>query len=241
SEWYHKRGRGVGSSDQGRSQGFQRPKSPNTVGGFASPGYDASARYLKAGTQLAPVPVVMVSSAAENGALPNIVTVAWTGTICSDPAMLSISLRKSRYSHELISKSGEFVVNLVSRQLAEACDFCGVKSGREQNKWETLGLEAEKLEGLEIAPAIHASPLVLGCKLRQIIELGSHDLFIAEIVQVRAHAALFDAKNAMHLSRANLICYQHGEYHAVGELLGFFGYSLADEKTRARRFRALNA
>ena len=192
---------------------------------------------LNPSTMLNPVPVVMVSCRGTAGELArdNIITVAWAGTVCSEPPMVSISVRKSRLSHEMIRESGEFVINLVGEELAKACDFCGVKSGRELDKFAKLGLEAEPVEGLSYAKGIVGAPVQLGCVVREVKELGSHDLFLAEIVSVRAKAQLFDKKGKLCLGRAKLVAYNHGEDYALGRKLCFFGYSVASpEVLRAR-------
>lgn len=184
---------------------------------------------LNPSTLLSPVPVVMVSCCGKEGdsAKDNIFTVAWAGTICSEPPMVSISVRKSRFSHEMITQSGEFVINLVGEKLAKACDFCGVKSGREVDKFTKLGLKAVPMEGLSYAKGIDGAPVQLGCVVREVKELGSHDMFLAEIVSVRAKEKLFDQSGKLCLEKAELVAYSHGEYYALGEKLGFFGYSVA--------------
>lgn len=189
---------------------------------------------LTPGTLLNPAPAVMVSCAAE-GAAPNIVTVAWAGTVNSTPPMLSVSLRPERHSFPIIQKSGEFVVNLVGEELLEACDFCGVRSGRDLDKFKRLGLAPLKMEGMAHAPAIDSAPVALGCKVRQTLDLGSHTMFVAEIVSCRVRDDLMDASGKLDLDRARLTAYCHGEYFALGEKLGFFGYSVARPDVRARR------
>ncbi len=180
---------------------------------------------------LYPLPVVMVSCAGihpENDSeRPNIITIAWTGTVCSDPPMLSISVRKSRHSHPLILSTGEFVVNLVGEDLAKNCDYCGVRSGAEEDKFSVCGLTAIPASGLRYAPAVAESPLYLSCVLRQTVELGSHDMFIAEIVSVSVDRRLLNAQGKVCLDRAGLISYVHGDYYSLGGMLGFFGYSVA--------------
>lgn len=179
---------------------------------------------FKPGNMLYPLPVVMVSSADENGK-PNIITIAWTGTICSDPAMVSISVRKERYSHELISKSGEFVINLTTEELAFATDYCGVKSGRDVDKFKEMNLTPEKAD-IVSAPLIAESPVNLECKVTQVVELGTHDMFMAEVVAVHVDDAYMDEKNKFHLEYAKPIVYSHGTYLKTGEEIGTFGYSV---------------
>jgi flavin reductase (DIM6/NTAB) family NADH-FMN oxidoreductase RutF len=188
---------------------------------------------------LYPLPVVMVSSAGidpeKDSERPNIVTIAWAGTVCSDPPMLSVSIRKSRHSHKLITATGEFVVNLVGEDLAHACDYCGVRSGADEDKFSACGLTAITANGLQYAPAIAESPLYLSCVLRQTIVLGSHDMFIAEIVSVSVDRRLLDSNGKVCLEKAGLISYVHGDYYSLGGMLGFFGYSVASpEKLKIR-------
>lgn len=192
-------------------------------------------------TFLNPVPVVMVScrGIAEGYDKDNIVTIAWAGTINSEPPMLSISVRKSRFSHEQIVQAQEFVVNLVHRDLLRACDFCGVKSGRDIDKFEFCHLTPEKAEGLEHARAIAESPVSISCKVRQTIELGSHDLFLAEIVGVSVAEELYDDVNKIRLNEADLIAYSHGEYVPLGNPVGFFGYSVAKPEILKKRLAAM--
>jgi len=182
-------------------------------------------RLLKAGNMLNPAPVVMVSC----GSTPdeyNIITIAWTGTICSDPAMCYISVRPERHSYDIIKRNGEFVINLVSRDLAPIADWCGVKSGRKVNKFFDTGLTP--LRGSKVtAPIIDEAPVNLECKVKEIIPLGSHDMFIAEVVAVHAKENLFNFKtDALELQRANLVSYSHGHYYDLGKILGKFGFSV---------------
>lgn len=189
---------------------------------------------MKPGAFLNPVPVVMVSCGdAEQS---NIITVAWAGTVNSDPPMLSVSIRKSRYSHGIISRTGAFVVNLVSEELTRAADFCGVKSGRDVDKFRELGLDRTLSPHLGV-PMIDRSPINLECRVSRVLELGSHDLFLAEIVSVLVSDTLLDAQNALDLRKASLVAYSHGEYYALGRILGFFGYSVAGDEARKRRMR----
>ena len=190
-------------------------------------------------TILNPVPVVMVSSAGtdpetESGR-PNIMTVAWAGTINSEPPMLSISVRKSRHSHKLITETGEFVVNLVSKSLCKACDYCGVRGGEKEDKFKSCGLTPVKAKGLEYAYAIKEAPVSISCKVKSVQELGSHDMFIAEIVGVTADSYLLDDNGKLCLDNARLVAYNHGEYYLLGEKLGFFGYSVAPEEIIKKR------
>lgn len=179
---------------------------------------------FKPGNMLYPLPVVMVSSADKDGK-PNIITIAWTGTICSDPAMVSISVRKERYSHKLISESGEFVINLTTEDLAFATDYCGVKSGRDVDKFKEMNLTPMKADNVS-APLIAESPVNLECKVTEVKELGSHDMFLAEVVAVHVDDAYMDEKNKFHLEYAKPIVYSHGTYLKTGEEIGTFGYSV---------------
>ncbi len=193
---------------------------------------------LNPSTLLSPVPAVMISCCdAASDAKPNIITLAWVGTVCSEPPMLSISIRPSRLSYDIIKATGEFAVNLVSRSLCEAMDFCGVRSGREVDKFAHLGLTPCPLQELAHAPGIAESPVILACKVKQVLPLGSHDMFVAEIVGVKADTALFDDSDRLCLERADLVGYTHGDYYAMGEHLGFFGYSVAAPDVRARRMQ----
>ncbi len=183
---------------------------------------------------LAPVPVVLVSCAGREGN-PNLITLAWAGTVCSDPPMLSISVRKSRYSYGLIESTGEFVVNLVDQRLAKAADFCGVKSGRDMDKFAACNLNAIPAPPLAHAPALQEAPAYLCCRVEKVLSLGSHDLFLARIVGVAARTAFKDEKGSLRLDTAGLVAYNHGVYQALGDVLGFFGYSVAGEKALKNR------
>ena len=178
----------------------------------------------KPGTLLYPVPAVMVSCRNSEG-VNNIITVSWTGIACSDPAMLYVSIRPERYSYDMIKNSGSFVVNIPNRSLTYAADFCGVKSGRDVNKFEHLGLTAQK-SNLVDAPSIGECPVNLECRVRDILTLGSHDMFISEILCVNVEDGLLDKSGKLHLNKADLICYNHGEYRALTESLGHFGFSV---------------
>ena len=185
-------------------------------------------------TFLNPVPVVMVTCGAMEKS--NIITLAWAGTVNSDPPMLSVSIRKERYSHGIIKNNGVFAVNLVSKSLIHQCDYCGVKSGKDIDKFSKTNLT--KIEGeVTGVPLIAESPASIECRVRQVIELGTHDLFLADIVNVVVSKELFDKKGAIDLRKAELVAYSHGEYYALGEFLGFYGYSVANKDALARRMR----
>lgn len=179
----------------------------------------------RGGNMLYPLPAVMVSCASAAGE-KNIVTVAWAGTVCTNPPMLSISLRPERHSYGLIRESGEFVVNLVTRRLARACDWCGVRSGRDYDKWAECGLTPAPAAKLELAPAIAESPVSIECRVRDVLELGSHHLFLADVAAVQVEESLLDERGRLDLGRAGLVAYSHGEYLELGRRLGSFGYSV---------------
>ena len=184
----------------------------------------------KAGNMLYPVPAVMVSCMAKDkDAVPNIITLAWAGTVCSDPVMLSVSVRPERYSHDIIEKSGEFVVNLVTEDLTRACDWCGVRSGRDFDKFKEMKLTAYVSDFME-TPAISESPVNIYCKVKDILRLGSHDMFFAEVTGVTVDEAYMDENGRFDLSATKLIAYSHGEYFALGKKLGKFGYSVKKKK-----------
>ena len=182
----------------------------------------------KPGNMLYPVPAVMVSCARE-GETPNIITVAWAGTICSDPVMVSISVRKERYSHSIIKETGEFVINLVTKDLTFATDYCGVKSGRDVDKFKEMKLTPVNIEGVS-CPAIAESPLSLACKVKEIKELGSHDMFIAEVLSINASDEYIDELGAFDISKCNLVAYANGKYFELGDKIGKFGYSVQKNK-----------
>ena len=182
----------------------------------------------KAGNMLYPLPAVMVSLTDKEGR-SNIITLAWAGTICTNPPMLSVSIRPERYSYDIIKETGEFVVNLTTKALTRATDYCGVKSGRDVDKFKEMKLtklESEKVKAVSIGE----SPVNIECKLRQVMELGSHSLFIADVVNVRVDGKYMDDKGRFNLKAADLIAYSHGRYYELGKELGSFGYSIKKEK-----------
>lgn len=177
----------------------------------------------KAGTMLYPLPAVMVSCGdLENS---NIITVAWTGTICTDPAMVYISVRPERHSYELIKKTGEFVINLTTKDLAFQTDFAGVKSGKDMDKFEKLHLTKEKANEVN-CPLIKESPVNIECKVTEIKELGSHHMFIAKVLCVDVDEKYLDKTGKFELEKCNLISYSHGQYYNLGDNLGRFGFSV---------------
>ena len=187
-------------------------------------------------TYLSPIPSVLVGCAdPASGVKPNLITIAWAGGVCSKPPMVSVSIRKERFSHAIISRTGEFTVNLVGKELCKAMDFCGVKSGRDVDKFAHLGLTAVPAPGLESAVGVGEAPAFLSCKVQQIIELGSHDLFIGEVKQVSVADRYFKPDGSIDEDAMQLVNYIHGKYHAVSKPLGFFGFSVASPKALARR------
>lgn len=169
----------------------------------------------KPGNMLYPLPVVMVSC-NRKGEKPNIVTVAWTGTICSDPAMVSISVRPERYSHDIIEETGEFVINLVTKDLTYATDYCGVRSGRDVDKFKEMNLTPLPSKMID-AVGIEESPVNIECKVVEVKKLGSHDMFIAEVVNVTVDDRYMDESNKFNLNDSDLVAYSHGEYFTLGE------------------------
>ena len=190
------------------------------------------------GNMLYPIPAVMVSCQRE-GEKPNIITVAWAGNVCSSPAMLSISVRKERYSYDIIKETGEFVVNLTSRKLVRATDWCGVRSGRDYDKFKEMGLTPQKSTYVS-APGIAESPVNIECKVKSVVELGTHDLFIAEVMGVSVDDRYMDENKRFDLKRADLVAYSHGEYFSLGEKLGKFGYSVAKPRKNVKKKRGMS-
>lgn len=177
----------------------------------------------KPGTLIYPLPAVLVS--CSDGEIDNILTVAWTGTICTDPAMTYISLRKERYSYDIIKKTGEFCINLTTKDLVYATDYAGVRSGKNENKIEKLGLHLSKGKN-KYAKTIDESPISIECKVTEIKELGSHDMFLAEVVSVSVDKKYFDENGTFDMEKCELISYAHGKYYGLGEKLGKFGFSV---------------
>lgn len=185
----------------------------------------------KPGTMIYPLPAVMVTCGA-NESEYNVLTIAWVGTICSDPAMCYISVRPSRHSYDIIKRNMEFVINLTTEDLAKATDWCGVRSGKDYNKFKEMNLTLGKAQKVK-APIVNESPLNIECKVKQIIPLGSHDMFIAEVVNVQADENLLDKNtDAFQLDRAKLIAYSHGHYYKMGEEIGKFGWSVQKKKNK---------
>ena len=184
----------------------------------------------RASNMLYPVPAVLVGCRDEEGR-DNLMTAAWAGTICSDPVMVSVSIRKERFSHDIIENTGEFTISLTTTGLARAADYCGVRSGRDVDKFREMKLT--KLESAQIrAPGVAESPVVLECRVKDIVRLGSHDMFIAEVVNVSVDERFIDEKGRLELEKADLIAYSHGEYFALGRKIGRFGYSVRKKKKK---------
>lgn len=182
-------------------------------------------RTLRAGNMLNPTPAVMVSCGSTVDEY-NIITIAWTGTVCSDPPTCYISVRPERHSYKLIKESGAFVINLVSRDLTPIADWCGVRSGKKYNKFFETGLTPVRATKVN-APMIDECPVNIECKVKQVIPIGVHDMFLAEIVAVHVKENLFNKKtDALELQRANLVAYSHGHYYDLGKILGKFGFSV---------------
>lgn len=179
---------------------------------------------FKPGNMLYPLPAVLVSCGNIHGT-SNLFTVAWAGTVCTNPPMLSISVRPERYSYDLIRKSGEFVVNLTTEKLAFATDFCGVRSGRDIDKWESCHLTKETADIVK-CPMVQESPVNIECKVDKIMELGSHHMFLARVIAVHVDDTFMDEKGTFHLDQSNLLAYSHGIYLSPGKPLGTFGYSI---------------
>lgn len=178
----------------------------------------------KPGTMIYPLPAVLVSCGDSQRS--NLITVAWTGIVCTNPAMCYISVRPERYSHAIITETMEFTINLTTEAMAHATDWCGVRSGRDYDKWAETGLTPEP--GVKVqCPSIAQSPLSIECRVKQILKLGSHDMMIAEVLNVRADSSLIDPESgAFRLDRAGLMAYSHGAYFTLGQQLGRFGFSV---------------
>ena len=185
----------------------------------------------KPGNMLYPLPAVMVSCGDREGRT-NIITVAWTGTVCTNPAMVYISVRPQRYSYDLLRDSGEFVINLTTEKLLRAADWCGVKSGRDTDNWKEMQLRAGRASRLDWAPVIEEAPVNIECRVTEVKELGSHHMFLARVEAVQADKDYMDADGRFRLNDAGLIAYSHGEYLELGKKEGSFGYSVKKKKRR---------
>lgn len=190
---------------------------------------------FKPGNMLYPLPAVLVSCAAADTD-PNLFTVAWAGTICTNPPMVSISVRPERHSYSLIKRSGEFVINLTTKELAYATDFCGVRSGRDVDKWKECRLTPAAADTVS-CPMVAESPVNIECQVTEIKELGSHHMFLAKVTAVHVDEKYMDEKNTFHLNASKLLAYSHGTYFSLGEKLGTFGYSVRKTKHGKRKSR----
>ena len=189
-----------------------------------------SKKILKPGNMVYPLPAALVSCADKKGNT-NLLTVAWTGTICSDPAMLYISVRPERFSHHMLMETKEFVLNLTTEEIIRATDMCGVKSGADVDKWKLTGLTPVKADKVS-APLVKESPVNIECKVTEVKPLGSHDMFIAEVVSIHADEKYFDKQGRFDLNKAGLVAYSHGGYMHIGKQIGSFGYSVRKESAR---------
>lgn len=185
----------------------------------------------KGGALLAPVPPVLVTSGSL--AAPNVCTVAWCGTLCTKPPVTYISLRPSRHTYGLIQQNSEFVLNLPTAALVRGIDYCGVKSGRDEDKFAACGL-TPTVASVVAPPLIEQCPVSIECRVRQIIPLGTHDMFLADILAVDVEERLVDTAGKLHLDRAGLAAYAHGEYFALGAKIGSFGFSVRKKRKRPR-------
>ncbi|GHT70945.1 flavin reductase [Bacteroidia bacterium] len=179
----------------------------------------------KPGTMIYPLPAILVSCGCEESEY-NLITIGWTGTICTNPAMCYISIRPERYSYDIIKKNMEYVINLTNRNMAYTTDWCGVKSGRDFNKFEEMKLTPGKASIVQ-APIIEEAPLCIECRVKEIIPLGSHDMFISEVVNVLADDKYLDPETgSFDMQKADLLAYSHGKYFSLGEFIGKFGWSV---------------
>ena len=187
----------------------------------------------KPGNMLYPLPAVMVSVTDGKGK-DNIITIAWVGTVCTNPPMVSISVRPERYSYQMIRETGEFVINLTTEKLAFATDYCGVRSGRDTDKFKETGLTKEKAEFVQ-APMIRESPVSIECRVREVKELGSHHMFLADVLAVHADEAYMDENHKFDLKLSRPLVYSHGEYSSIGKPLGTFGYSVRKKAKKSKK------
>lgn len=184
----------------------------------------------KPGNMVYPLPAVLVSCGDKKGNV-NLMTAAWTGTICSDPPMVYVSIRKERHSHHMIQETGEYVINLTTEGLAWATDFCGVRSGRDMDKFKEMDLTPICGE-LQYAPMVAESPVSIECKVTNIMELGTHDMFMAEVVAVHVDDRYMDEKGTFHLEKAQPLVYSHGQYYGMGKHIGGFGYAVRKKSVK---------
>lgn len=207
-------------------------KKPGKMNDLSDRKQGSKVLFDKPGNFLYPIPAVMVSCGTMEK--PNIITIAWTGTICSDPPMVSISVRPERYSYDIIKTSGEFVINLTTDRLLKACDYCGVKSGRDVDKFSETGLTPSESHTVG-CPSIEESPVSIECKVRNMIPLGSHDMFIAEVTGVTVDSAYIDESGKFQMNQTGLTVYSHGKYLSLGKTLGKFGFSVKKPAKKKKR------
>ena len=212
----------------GKDRGKKKKKRPREDRGQAPREGSHEKSLWPPGNMLYPLPVVM-ASCGRPGEKPNIITVAWAGTVCSSPAMVSISVRKERYSYQIIKETGAFVINLVTKDLVFAADHCGVRSGRDEDKFKEMGLTPQPSRKVA-PPGILESPVNIECKVDQTIPLGSHDMFIAQVLGVTVDERYQDAAGKFHLNDMGLVAYSHGAYRTLGGCVGTFGYSVKKSK-----------
>ena len=186
----------------------------------------------KPGNMVYPLPAVLVSCGDKEGNL-NLMTAAWTGTICSDPPMVYVSIRKERHSHHMIRETGEYVINLTTEKLARAPDFCGVRSGRDMDKFKEMQLTPVHGE-LKYAPMVEESPVSIECQVTQVVELGSHDMFMAKVTAVYVDETYMDGKGTFHLEKAEPLVYSHGQYYGIGKHIGGFGYAVRKKTVKKK-------
>ena len=188
----------------------------------------------KPGTMIYPLPAVLVSCGNEEVGT-GIMTASWTGTVCTNPAMCYVSVRRERYSYELIRSTMQFTINLTTEEMARATDWCGVRSGRDHDKWQASGLTPQPGVAVD-CPSVEQSPISIECRVKQILELGSHDMFIAEVVNVVVDDRYLDtATGELRLDRANLLAYSHGHYYGLGRHIGRFGWSVKKLKRKSKK------
>ena len=186
----------------------------------------------KPGNMIYPLPAVMVT--CRDRGEDNVLTIAWTGTICTNPPMTYISVRPERHSYDMIKNSKEFVINLTTKALAKATDFCGVRSGRDMDKFKELGLEKEEAQAVD-APVLAASPVNIECRVEEIIPLGSHHMFVAKVVNIMVDDEYMEENGRFALEKTNPLVYSHGGYFETGKQLGTFGYSVRKKKKRKKQ------
>ena len=208
-----------------------KPESRKPAPGMPAKRLSGKKRFLKGSVQLAPVPAVLVTCA--DGETSDIVTVGWTGIVCTHPPMTYISIRPERYSYPLITQSGEFVINLTTKQLVKAVDFCGVRSGKDVDKFEVCKLTPEPCSKVS-CPMLAESPLSLECKVVKELPLGTHNMLLAEIVAINVDEKLLAADGKLRLDKADLLAFAHGEYYELGQRLGSFGYSVKKPVKKSR-------